>query len=584
MKVLLWIAFRNLFRQKRRNLFLGSAIALGTMVLLLANAFSAGISDTLINRVVVYVAGHVNVQFAYEGQIMSQMMRGGRAWKERFARLPHVKRVEEGMGIFGRAIGNGKSDNAVLVGVVIPDSIAEDELAKLQDNFPMEQGAWESLRDSTVENPLILTRSKAEYLRVAMGDVVKMRFQDMHGRFVAVRLTVVGIGQPSNLFMEGVMFMPMATMAALMGMRPEDAPMLQITVDEPENYAATVADSVWELFAHPPLAAVPVRLASKRSNEALADATLLAVRSDSAALTKWTVGWKRGRVLISDSLAALGVAVGDTLRATNALRFPMRNDSLGHWLLVAGGIFPVARYTGLPPHSVLFQDRDFYTAYHDNLPPVEEQRTAVDAARLDRAVRSVLATEWILLPRPRTTEAVQKNKREISQGIYHGTAISVSSMYESASQILQFEAALQIITFGAVLVIFFIILIGVVNTLRMTVRERTREIGTLRAIGMQRGAVRLVFLFETGLLALFSSVAGVLASFVAMLGLSALTLAAAGNPLGIILVRGHLVFAPSVFSTVGFVLLIVLIAVATAWFPASRAAQLTAAAALRHFE
>ncbi len=58
--------------------------------------------------------------------------------------------------------------------------------------------------------------------------------------------------------------------------------------------------------------------------------------------------------------------------------------------------------------------------------------------------------------------------------------------------------------------LFFIILIGVVNTLRMTIRERTREIGTLRVLGYRRRSVMLGFIIEGILLASLGGVLGCL--------------------------------------------------------------------------
>ena len=156
-------------------------------------------------------------------------------------------------------------------------------------------------------------------------------------------------------------------------------------------------------------------------------------------------------------------------------------------------------------------------------------------------------------------------------------------MYETASDILKLESVLKIITISAVLVLFFIILLGVVNTLRMTIRERTREIGTVRAIGMQRADVRNMFILETFFLTLFSSAAGMALGFTAMRLISLLTFHPQDNPLGMLLVNGHLYFLPTFSGIAGSVLLIIAIAVITAWFPARRAANLPPAQALRHF-
>jgi ABC-type lipoprotein release transport system permease subunit len=50
------------------------------------------------------------------------------------------------------------------------------------------------------------------------------------------------------------------------------------------------------------------------------------------------------------------------------------------------------------------------------------------------------------------------------------------------------------------------------------------------------------------------------------------------------LVNSHLNFVPSLGATVFYIVLIVVISVITAYFPARRAAKMPAADALRHFE
>ena len=60
--------------------------------------------------------------------------------------------------------------------------------------------------------------------------------------------------------------------------------------------------------------------------------------------------------------------------------------------------------------------------------------------------------------------------------------------------------------FGIVLVI---VVMSTVNTMGMAVLERTKEIGTLRALGLKRRGVSLIFSLEGGFLGLFGSLIGI---------------------------------------------------------------------------
>jgi putative ABC transport system permease protein len=51
--------------------------------------------------------------------------------------------------------------------------------------------------------------------------------------------------------------------------------------------------------------------------------------------------------------------------------------------------------------------------------------------------------------------------------------------------------------------------LGIVNTMIMSIYERTREIGTLKAIGASRGDIRLMFMFEAGMIGLMGGVIGI---------------------------------------------------------------------------
>jgi len=61
-------------------------------------------------------------------------------------------------------------------------------------------------------------------------------------------------------------------------------------------------------------------------------------------------------------------------------------------------------------------------------------------------------------------------------------------------------------------IVFVVVVMSVVNTMGMTVIERTREIGTLRALGLQRRGTVALFAVEGSLVAVVGSVLGVLAT------------------------------------------------------------------------
>jgi putative ABC transport system permease protein len=52
--------------------------------------------------------------------------------------------------------------------------------------------------------------------------------------------------------------------------------------------------------------------------------------------------------------------------------------------------------------------------------------------------------------------------------------------------------------------------LGIVNTMVMAIMERRREIGVLRSLGATEGDIRLLFLFETGLIGFVGSIAGII--------------------------------------------------------------------------
>lgn len=581
MKFLILISFRNLLRQKRRNLLLGAAIAIGMAMLAIANSFSHGISDLMFNRILTYVTGHVSIVFSEKGNFNSQIFRdGGRMLAIAREAVPQAAGIEEAVGMFTRVVGNGISDNVILVGMDLKAEATEKEKAELKEDFPMLEGAFDDLSRRDVENPVLLASEKAAFLKVKRGDVLRARFLDVYGRNQAVRLTVTGVFKPANIFMTAPVFMDVQRLKALAGYGPNDISGLRIALHNPKQDAVHSADSLHAAL-RPPLAATHGRLFRGTRS---ASATVLGFQVDTLSLKGLADALGMAEpgpksVLMGRDLAdSLGLRPGDACTLSYSTR---------HGAEPATAAFKVTdlvpRSPNVPGNILFVNDRDFYGFYYRAWPVRPRMEDNAFLPDSTHRLHPFLNGEWKLLARTRTTEEMQKKYREATRLKTKATLVDVQTMYESASMIINLEYALNLITLSAVLILFFIIQVGVVNTLRMTIRERTREIGTMRAIGMQRADVRTQFLLETFFLSAAACIAGLVLAFIGMALLRQIPFVVEANPLGMLLVNGHLHFKPTVFGVAAYLLLILLIAGGTAWFPARRAANLSPADALRHF-
>lgn len=581
---LLRISLRNLLRQKRRNLMLGTAMAIGMALLLIANAFSHGISDVMFNRILNYAAGHLSLAFSVRGNQAAAVFHDGPGIRERIrAKLPPEARVDEAIGQFCRMVGDGVSDNVILIGMNIAADISEKEAAELRENFTMIEGGFDEITRTDIENPVIMAADKAKYLRVKKGDVVRARFQDIYGRNQAARLTVAGIFKPANIFMSAPVFTDLRRLRVLAGYGPDDVGGLRVTLPDPKRNAVPTADALHAALS-PPMAAAFGALSAEGATPSLS-ATVLGFRADTASLARLAAilglsgeaapGAKS--VLVGRTLAdSLGLAAGS--RITLSYRARHGGGPAKAEFKVTGALPEVS---GLPGNVMLVNDKDFYAFYYREWPEAPGAEAFLPDS--GHALWPLLDREWILLDRTHTTEEMSAKYREATKLKTRATLVDVLTMYESASMIVKLESALNLITLSAVLILLFIIQVGVINTLRMTIRERTREIGTMRAIGMQKGEVRAQFLLETFFLAVAACIGGVALAYIGMGLLRLITFPSNGNPLAMLLVSGHLNFKPTLLGGGLYVLLIVAIAVATAWFPARRAAKLPPSEALRHF-
>jgi len=118
---------------------------------------------------------------------------------------------------------------------------------------------------------------------------------------------------------------------------------------------------------------------------------------------------------------------------------------------------------------------------------------------------------------------------------------------------------------------------GIVNTLLMSVQERTREIGLMKAMGMSNGRVFALFSLEAVFIGFLGSAIGVIVAMLVGLPLNG---ALGAGPLSGLAGLQLLLFQPG--SILGVIALIVVIAFLAGTLPARRAARKTPIDALRY--
>lgn len=162
---------------------------------------------------------------------------------------------------------------------------------------------------------------------------------------------------------------------------------------------------------------------------------------------------------------------------------------------------------------------------------------------------------------------------------WQGTKYKLTTLNDMMSHVMAVVDVLNIVGFVVFMILLIITMVGITNTFRMILVERTREIGTVRALGMQREGVRNTFLLEALYISMFGALLGLVLAFMVMGILSAISLGT-NHPFFIFLNNGYPTFILGVGSILANILLIALISLLAAYFPARKAARLDPAKAL----
>ncbi len=108
----------------------------------------------------------------------------------------------------------------------------------------------------------------------------------------------------------------------------------------------------------------------------------------------------------------------------------------------------------------------------------------------------------------RENKAFWMKMQEVNKEEWTGQKLDVTTWDDEISYVTWTLQAIDGLSFLLTSVLLVIIAVGIMNSLWIAIRERTREIGTLRAIGMRRHLVMLMFVLEALCLGVLGTAAG----------------------------------------------------------------------------
>jgi putative ABC transport system permease protein len=286
-------------------------------------------------------------------------------------------------------------------------------------------------------------------------------------------------------------------------------------------------------------------------------------------------------LVFEKQLEKLQVKVGDALTISAQTTRGVNNTIDVRVAAIAKDVGLMSMWNVYVPGETLralYQLRpDATGALHIHLRPDKINDIGPLAARLRKSLEQ--AGYRLMEPNP---QAFWMKFERVNREEWTGQKLDVTSWEDELSFMMWTLNALQGLSTVLLIILIAILVAGIMNTMWIAIRERTREIGTLRAIGMQRGSVARMFLVESVLLGLGGTVVGAVVGALIAAGLNAAHIAV---PIGVqlFLMSDHLFIYVPGSLLVGAVILLTVITALAALYPSLRAARLRPIEAMAHF-
>jgi putative ABC transport system permease protein len=165
-----------------------------------------------------------------------------------------------------------------------------------------------------------------------------------------------------------------------------------------------------------------------------------------------------------------------------------------------------------------------------------------------------------------------------------GQQIDVTVWSDEVSFLTWVILGFKFLTWGLTVIQIVTVAAGIMNAMWQAVRERTREIGTMRAIGLTRTQTLVLFILEAALLGFGATALGALVAGGGSLVVDLLQVPITYDAARAILLADTLHLAPTLQASASAIVALTLLTAAAALLPALRAARMQPVKALQHIE
>jgi putative ABC transport system permease protein len=201
-------------------------------------------------------------------------------------------------------------------------------------------------------------------------------------------------------------------------------------------------------------------------------------------------------------------------------------------------------------------------------------KNIADLEKVEARMRKDLSDKGYLLMEKDPTPFWMKFDRVAGES-WTGQKIDITTWEDETSFLKWVVSILNAITFILTIVLSIIIVMGLINALWMSVKERTTEIGTLRAIGMHKIRVLWMFLLESLILSVSSSFVGLLLAAIFCQSLNVARIPIENESFRLFLMANHLKFTFGLSQALTTFLFLVAFFTLGSLIPARQASKLS---------